>query len=257
MDYTFPRPRSQFHFIMTSSTAFQAPLLLASVPSSTTVAQPATLYQRSVRITPIALEHPLLPSHIQEQLKTPHRNPSIDEARLPGPYESEPIPEAARSQIANLLESGDLFRYTASSNSTVSLLESEFSSLLGVKYALAVSSCSAALFISLKALQLHHAARVIIPAFTFAAVPSAVVHADCIPVLCEVGEDYRLDLHHFKMLLKEQDIAAVMVSHMRGHTSDMNAITALCEQYSIPLIEDAAHSLGAKWNGKNIGTIEI
>jgi perosamine synthetase len=46
-----------------------------------------------------------------------------------------------------------------------------------------------------------------------------------------------------------------MISHMRGHTSDMDAIMALCDARGIPVIEDAAHSLGTTWNGRNIGTI--
>jgi dTDP-4-amino-4,6-dideoxygalactose transaminase len=101
----------------------------------------------------------------------------------PNVYDSEPIPEAARAEIERLLGSGDLFRYTASENAPVTLLEREFAEMLGSKYALAVSSCSAALFLSLKALGLPRDSKVLIPAFTFAAVPSAVVHADCIPVL--------------------------------------------------------------------------
>ena len=99
---------------------------------------------------------------------------------------------------------------------------------MGSRYALAVSSCSAALFLSLKALDLPRGAKVLIPAFTFAAVPSAVVHADCTPVLVEVGDNYRVDMADFEAKL--DDAAAVMISHMRGHTSDMDAIMALCKR---------------------------
>jgi dTDP-4-amino-4,6-dideoxygalactose transaminase len=105
----------------------------------------------------------------------------------------------------------------------VSLLEAEFAAFLGSRFALAVSSCSAALFLSLRALDLPRGARVLIPGFTFAAVPSAVVHADCVPVLVEVGQNFRIDL------------------------ADFNA--------RLPVIEDAAHSLGTVWKGRNIGTI--
>ena len=170
----------------------------------------------------------------------------------PNVYDAEPIPESALAEVTNLLTSGDLFRYT-NEGSPVSLLEAEFAEHLGSKYALCVSSCSAALFISLKALGLPRDARVMIPAFTFAAVPSSIVHADCIPVLCECKDDYRIDIDDFKAKLPTVD--AVIISHMRGHTSDMDAIMALCEQANIPVIEDAAHSLGTKWHGKNIGTI--
>ncbi|MDP2494846.1 aminotransferase class I/II-fold pyridoxal phosphate-dependent enzyme [Shimia thalassica] len=171
----------------------------------------------------------------------------------PNVYDAEPIPESARAEVERLLQSGDLFRYTAPEDAPVSLLESEFAAMMGTKYALAVSSCSAALFLSLKALGLPRDARVLIPGFTFAAVPSSVVHADCVPVLCEVGENYRIDIADFTAKL--DSVQAVIISHMRGHTSDMDAIMDLCDARNIPVIEDAAHSLGTTWHGKKIGTV--
>lgn len=173
----------------------------------------------------------------------------------PNVYDAESIPEAARAEIDRLLQSGDLFRYTAPEDAPVALLEREFADFMGVKYALCVSSCSAALFLSLKALGLPRDAKVLIPAFTFAAVPSAVVHAECIPVLCEVGDNYRVNMDDFEEKLNAGDIQAVIISHMRGHTSDMDAIMALCDVRGIPVVEDAAHSLGTTWHGEKIGTI--
>ncbi len=71
--------------------------------------------------------------------------------------------------------------------------------------------------------------------------------------------DYRLrvvarDIADFERRL-DDDISAVIISHMRGHTSDMDAIMALCNARDIPVIEDAAHSLGTEWHGQKIGTI--
>jgi dTDP-4-amino-4,6-dideoxygalactose transaminase len=171
----------------------------------------------------------------------------------PNVYDAEPIPPSAREAIEALLTSGDLFRYTAAEGAPVALLEAEFAELMGARYALAVASCSAALFLSLKALDLPRGARVLIPAFTFAAVPSAVVHADCEPVLVEVGDNYRVDIADFEAKLGGAH--AVIISHMRGHTSDMDAIMELCDARDIPVIEDAAHSLGTTWHGRKIGTI--
>ena len=170
----------------------------------------------------------------------------------PNVYDAEPIPDSAMAEVMRILTSGDLFRYTSDA-SPVALLEAEFAALLGAKYALAVSSCSAALFLSLRALGLRRDARVLIPAFTFAAVPSSVLHAECVPVLCECGSNYRIDMADFAAKLP--NVQAVMISHMRGHTSDMDAIMTLCTAAGIPVIEDAAHSLGTTWHGRNIGTI--
>lgn len=187
-----------------------------------------------------------------QQLGQTKKNSTL--VSIPSVYDAEPIPESARSEIDALLASGDLFRYTAVSNSPVAELEREFAEFMGVPFALAVSSCSAALFLSLKALDLQPGGKVLLPAFTFAAVPSAVVHAGGEPILVDVVENYRIDMNDFEAKLSK-DVKAVIISHMRGHTSDMDAIMALCNARRIPVIEDAAHSLGTLWSGKKIGTI--
>ena len=171
-------------------------------------------------------------------------------------FDAEPIPLSARKDVEAILASGDLFRYKSDIDtpSPVTLLEEDFAAFMGSKYALAVNSCSSAIFLSLKALGIRSDDQVLIPAFTFAAVPSAVVHAGAQPILVEVGDNYRIDMADFEAKLTRQ-IKAVIISHMRGHTSDMDAIMALCEERNVPVIEDAAHSLGTLWNNHKIGTI--
>lgn len=177
-----------------------------------------------------------------------------ERASAPNVYDAEPIPEAAYAEIEALLRSGDLFRYMADSGSPVARLESEFAEFMGVPFALAVNSCSAALLLSLKAIGIEPGDKVLVPAFTFTAVPSAIVHAGADPILVDVAENYRIDMNDFEAKLSG-DINAVVVSHMRGHTSDMDAIMELCDAQNIPVIEDAAHSLGTLWSGRKIGTI--
>lgn len=170
--------------------------------------------------------------------------------------QSDPIPHEALSEVQSLLESGDLFRYTAPADqpAPVTRLENAFAKKLGVKYALALNSCSSAIFLALRTMDLPPDARVLIPSFTFAAVPSAVVHAGAQPVLAECTDQLRIDMADFEAKIAS-GIDAVIISHMRGHTSDMDAIKALCEAHDITLIEDAAHSLGTTWNDQNIGTL--
>jgi dTDP-4-amino-4,6-dideoxygalactose transaminase len=177
-----------------------------------------------------------------------------ERAATPHVYDAEAIPQAARAEIEALLASGDLFRYRSDSDSAVAKLEREFAEFMGVPFALAVNSCSSALFLSLKAIGITPGDEVLVPAFTFAAVPSAVVHAGGAPILVEVGENYRIDLRDFESKLSART-KAVIISHMRGHTSDMDAIMRLCGACDIPVVEDAAHSLGALWSGRRIGTI--
>ncbi len=173
-------------------------------------------------------------------------------APVPDLLAAEPIPESGVTEVLRLLRSGDLFRYAAE-GSPVALLEAEFAALLGARYALALSSCSAAIFLALRALDLPPGARVLLPAFTFAAVPSAVVHAGGQPVLVECGDDLRLDLDD--LAVKLPGAAVLLVSHMRGHTSDMDRILSLAAAAGVPVVEDAAHSLGTTWAGRPIGTL--
>lgn len=86
--------------------------------------------------------------------------------------------------------------------------------MIGSKYALALSSCLLTLFQSLKALRLLDGARVLIPGFTFAAVPLSVLHAGYRPVLCEANQDYRVDLNDFAAK-PHDNIDAVVISHKR------------------------------------------
>ena len=72
----------------------------------------------------------------------------------PNVYDAEPIPEAARAEIDRLLTVGRSVPLYRARDAPVALLEAEFADLMGARYALAVSSCSAALFLSLKALDL-------------------------------------------------------------------------------------------------------
>ncbi len=94
----------------------------------------------------------------------------------------------------------------------------------------------------------------LVPAFTFSAVPSAVVHAGGRPVLCEVGADYRIDLDDLEAKVSPRT-RHLLLSHMRGHISDMDAIRAFCRRHEIVLIEDAAHALGVLWDGRHAGTM--
>jgi dTDP-4-amino-4,6-dideoxygalactose transaminase len=183
---------------------------------------------------------------------------TMDEMSIAAPnvYDAEPIPAAARAEVEALLTSGDLFRYSATEGSPVARLESDFAQFMGTPFALAVSSCSAALFLALKAIGTQPGDKVLIPAFTFAAVPSAVIHAGCEPILVDVAENYRIVMSDFETKLSN-GVKAVLISHMRGHTSDMDAIMALCNARNIPVIEDAAHSLGTLWSGRKIGTIGL
>ena len=95
--------------------------------------------------------------------------------------------------------------------------------------------------------------KVLVPGFTFTAVPSAIVMLHAIPVFVECTEDYRLDIDDLRRKITSET-RVLLLSHMRGHISDMDAITELCTVHGVTLIEDAAHALGARWRGRQIGS---
>lgn len=166
-----------------------------------------------------------------------------------------PVPEKAIEKVGEILRSGELFRYACSdpSESEAALLERDFAKYMGKKYALAVNSCSSAIFIALLCAGLKPGDKVLVPGFTFTAVPSSIIHAGGVPVLVECNPNYTLNIDDLETKIAD-DTRFLMLSHMRGHVSHMEKIVELCEAHDICLIEDAAHSLGAKFDGQLAGT---
>ena len=175
----------------------------------------------------------------------------------------DPIPDEGISQAIKLMGKGKLYRYNFNFEisaethdsilddelaSEVAKLENKFCQYMGYKYATAVNSCGSALFLSLKAAGIKAQDKVFTNAFTFTAVPSSIVHANGIPVYIECNQDYILDINDFKDKVQANpDARFFIVSHMRGHISDMETIKEICDRSNIYLIEDCAHSLGATW----------
>lgn len=170
--------------------------------------------------------------------------------------QQEPIPEAGIERAVEIMRSGRLHRYNTLKGevSEAELLEREFADYLGVPYCLACSSGGYALHIALKAAGLQAGEPVLTNAFTLAPVPGAINNAGGRPVLVEIDENYCVDLQHLEQMMRESGSRFFMISHMRGHLADMEAVLALCERYGVNLIEDCAHTMGASWNGKASGT---
>jgi len=167
----------------------------------------------------------------------------------------DPVPSEVMTKLKKILGSADLFRYmgTTPGDSEASLLERDFAKYVGTKYALAVNSCSSAIFLSLLCTGIKPEDKVLTPGFTFTAVPSAIIHAGGIPVLLECNEDYCVDLEDFKKKVAT-GAKFFVLSHMRGHTSNLDEILRICKEHGIAVIEDAAHSLGVLWRGRPVGT---
>ena len=168
----------------------------------------------------------------------------------------EPIPEETIEQAVALMRSGRLHRYgeQGSGYPEPSLLEQEYAQYIGSKYCVAVSSCGAAMFLALKALGVEPGDKVLTSSFTLAPVPGAIAHAGAQPILVETQADYTTDLAHLEHLLQTSGSKVFLLSHMRGHIADLQAVRVLCDRYHVALVEDCAHTMGAKWDGRHTGT---
>jgi dTDP-4-amino-4,6-dideoxygalactose transaminase len=170
--------------------------------------------------------------------------------------QQEPIPPEGIAVALALMASGKLHRYgeVGGKPSEVSALEAEFAQQLGVRYCVAMNSCGSTMFVALKAAGVRPGDAVLSNCFTLAPVPGALAHAGAWPVLVDVTDDFTIDLADLERKVKSSGAKTLLLSHMRGHICDMNALTALCARHGVQLIEDCAHTMGAGWAGKATGT---
>ena len=170
--------------------------------------------------------------------------------------QQEPIPEAGIERAVEVMRGGRLHRYNTLDGETAeaALLEQEYAAYMGQRYCLACTSGGYALHIALKAAGIEPGEPVLSNAFTLAPVPGAIDNAGGKPVLVETNPDYCVDLAHLETMMQQSKARFFVISHMRGHIADMDAVLALCRQYQVTLIEDCAHTMGASWNGKKSGS---
>lgn len=168
----------------------------------------------------------------------------------------DPIPEEGVARATELLRTGNLFRYgeVASGESEAALWESEFAEFVGRRYAVAVNSCGAALYLALHCLGVRAGDPVLVNSWTLAPVPGAVQHAGAKAVLVETTPDLTVDLTDLRRQAQAHAGSVLLLSHMRGHVADLGAVVGICRDHGLRLLEDCAHSLGASWAGQATGT---
>ena len=84
-------------------------------------------------------------------------------------------------------------------------------------------------------------------------VPGAIHNVGAKPVLVDIDVNYHVDLDDLAAKAKASNAKYLLLSHMRGHIADMDKVVALCAEHDISLIEDCAHTMGAKWRGIRSG----
>ena len=133
-------------------------------------------------------------------------------------------------------------------------LEEEFKKYLGVKYAISFNSGRSAFLAILKCLNLKEGDEVLLQAFTCNAAANPILWAGFKPVYLDCDKKtFNIDVADLKRKITQRS-RVVMVQHTFGLPADLDEILEICQKNNLILIEDCAHSLGATYKGKKVGT---
>ena len=131
--------------------------------------------------------------------------------------------------------------------------ESIFAKFTRAKFAVGVSNGTAALHLSLKALGIGKGSEVIIPDITFVATASSVLLPGATPVLVDVNEDLNISVSSIKKSITSKTKAIIPV-HFAGKSCKIKEIAVIAKKNRVAIIEDCAHAIGSRINGKHVGT---
>ncbi len=136
----------------------------------------------------------------------------------------------------------------------IKILEEEFKKYLGVKYAFSFNSGRSSLYAIVKSLNLQKNNEILLQTFTCNASVNPWLWADLNPIYVDCNkDDYNIDIEDLKKKITENS-KIIMVQHTFGLPADMDEILKICKENNLILIEDCAHSLGAEYNNKKVGT---
>ena len=138
----------------------------------------------------------------------------------------------------------------------VNAFEKELADYVGIAHASALSSGTAAIHLALKLLGVGEGDVVFVPSLTFSATCNPVVYEKAVPVFIDSEEDtWNMDPAALRRAFEKYPAPkAVIVVHLYGTPARLDEIMEICASHNVPLIEDAAESLGSTYKGKYTGT---
>lgn len=178
---------------------------------------------------------------------------------LPGAASGDRIPfartqicEEAVAAVTKVLASGWL-----TTGPQVAAFEKEFSSSVGAKHAVAVSSCTAGLELSLRSLRLRPGAPVLVPTITFCGAVNAILHAGLRPVLVDADPDTLMPGAQATAwaVACGGNPAAMVALHFAGHPAPVKEMASAAGLALDRVVEDAAHAIGASADGRMVGAL--
>ncbi|WP_345805795.1 DegT/DnrJ/EryC1/StrS family aminotransferase [Bacillus subtilis] len=166
------------------------------------------------------------------------------------PYSLPLIGKEEIQEVTETLESGWL-----SKGPKVQQFEKEFAAFVGAKHAVAVNSCTAALFLALKAKGIGPGDEVITSPLTFSSTANTIIHTGATPVFADIDENtLNIDPVKLEAAVTPRTKAVVPV-HFGGQSCDMDAILAIAQNHGLFVLEDAAHAVYTTYKQRMIGSI--
>jgi dTDP-4-amino-4,6-dideoxygalactose transaminase len=136
----------------------------------------------------------------------------------------------------------------------VAEFEQLFSEFTGAKYAIATTSCTTALHLSLITMGIGSGDQVILPSFTFVATANAIEYTGATPVFCDIDlTTFNINVEEILKKVTDRTKAIIPV-HLFGLSADMKPIMEIAERHGLRVIEDAACGLGSYYDGRHVGT---
>ena len=168
----------------------------------------------------------------------------------------KPIPQEGIDLAVSAMNAGVMYRYQPKKKeqSITANLERDFSKYMGVKHTIGTNSCGSAMYIALNIVGVEPGDKILTNAFTFHAVPSVIHHARAVPVLVESNREWAMDAEDLDRKATETGAKVLLMSYMRGHVPDMDAVMEVVKKHELIFIEDCAHAYATLWNGQLLGT---
>ena len=139
-------------------------------------------------------------------------------------------------------------------NKYIIKFEETFAKYIGVKHAIATSSCTGAMHLALQRMGIGPGDEVIIPDITWVATASVVTYVGAKPIFVDIEKDtWCIDPESIKKSINSKT-KAIMPVHLYGHPANMNEIQDIAQEKNLLVLEDAAPSLGAEYNGQKTGS---
>jgi dTDP-4-amino-4,6-dideoxygalactose transaminase len=172
-------------------------------------------------------------------------------AHAPVAFARMSVAPGVAEAVARVLDSG-----WVTSGPEVLAFEREFAAAVQAEHAVAVSSCTAALELSLRALRLRPGSGVLVPTVTFCGAVNAVLHAGLRPVLVDVDAQTLMpdERSTAQAVRRSGPVAASIVLHYAGYPADVAALAAAAGLTPARVVEDAAHAVGASALGRRVGS---